>query len=115
MKMVLVVRMDLKMGRGKIAAQCCHAAVGQWKKMWRAKDPDLKQWELSGATKICLQAEDERQLHELKTAAKEAGLPTRLVLDAGRTQIAPNTYTVLAIGPASAERLDRVTGNLKLL
>ena len=26
-KMVLVVRQDLGMGKGKIAAQCCHAAV----------------------------------------------------------------------------------------
>ena len=28
MKQVMVVRTDIKMGKGKIAAQCCHAAIG---------------------------------------------------------------------------------------
>ncbi len=34
----------MSQGRGKIAAQCCHAAVALWKKMWRAKDPELRTW-----------------------------------------------------------------------
>lgn len=32
-KMVLVVRNDLKMGKGKIAAQCSHATLGLYKKV----------------------------------------------------------------------------------
>ena len=32
MKQVMVVRTDLKMGKGKIAAQCCHGSIGAIKK-----------------------------------------------------------------------------------
>jgi PTH2 family peptidyl-tRNA hydrolase len=50
----------------------------------------------------------------LKQAARSLGLQTNVVLDAGRTQIAPNTRTVLAI-LGEVETLDTVTGSLKLL
>ncbi len=55
------------------------------------------------------------QLMLTRIAMCNAGIPTILVKDAGLTQIAPHTNTVLALGPASAEKLDRVTGHLKLL
>lgn len=43
------------------------------------------------------------------------GIPSFMVTDAGRTQIAPNTRTVLALGPAAVDELDAVTGHLKLM
>ena len=33
----MVVRTDIKMGKGKIAAQCCHAAIGAYKQADKAK------------------------------------------------------------------------------
>ena len=107
--------MDLKMGKGKIAAQCCHATLGVFKKLWRRRDPVLRVWEECGQPKVTLQVTDEPQMLSLYQAAKSHGVPTFIVVDAGRTQVAPNSRTVMAVGPALVEDVDKVTSNLKLL
>ena len=74
----------------------------------------LSSWFAHGQAKIALKVEDEERLVALKVAAQSAGLPVHVVVDAGRTQIAANTKTVLAIlGPEGD--VDAVTGSLKLL
>ena len=113
-KMVLVVRNDLKMGKGKVAAQCSHAAVSAYKQVQRRNPELLKQWEYCGQPKVVLKAPDEDTLIDLLGHAKEVGLPVSLIQDAGRTQIAPGSRTVLGVGPGPAELVDRVTGHLKL-
>jgi len=76
--------------------------------------PLLASWFAHGQAKIALKVEDEDHLVALKAAAQSAGLPVHIVVDAGRTQISPNTKTVLGIlGPAAD--VDAVTGSLKLL
>ncbi|NXH14136.1 PTH2 hydrolase, partial [Bucco capensis] len=113
-KMVLVVRNDLKMGKGKAAAQCSHAAVSAYKQAQR-KNPDLvKQWEYCGQPKVVLRAPDEETLSRLLGDAKHLGLTVSLIQDAGRTQIAPGSTTVLGIGPGPADVVDKVSGHLKL-
>ncbi|XP_025884355.1 uncharacterized protein [Solanum lycopersicum] len=93
-KMVLVVRNDLKMGKGKIAAQC--------------------RWEMCGQVKVVVKIESEDDMLVLQERAKSINIPTHITIDAGRTQIAPNSRTVMAIlGPA--DMVDNVTGGLKLL
>lgn len=52
---------------------------------------------------------------QLQAAAREQDIPCYLVTDAGRTQIAAGSRTVLAIGPWGKSRLDTLTGHLKLL
>ena len=42
--MVMVVRTDLGMGKGKIAAQCSHAAVDLYDMLLERKDPKVKTW-----------------------------------------------------------------------
>lgn len=113
-KMILVVRNDLKMGKGKVAAQCSHAAVSAYKQVQRRNPELLKQWEYCGQPKVVVKAPDEETLIELLGHAKEVGLPVSLIQDAGRTQIAPGSRTVLGIGPGPADLVDRVTGELKL-
>ena len=113
-KMVLVVRQDLKMGKGKAAAQCAHAAVGAYKKAARKQPVVLKKWERDGQAKITLKAETEQVLEELEIVAKSQKLVTSLIFDAGRTQIAAGSMTVLAVGPGPADVIDSVTGHLKL-
>mmetsp|Transcript_13463 Transcript_13463/g.37808 ORF Transcript_13463/g.37808 Transcript_13463/m.37808 type:complete len:114 (-) Transcript_13463:76-417(-) len=113
--MVLCVRMDLKMSKGKIAAQCCHACLGVWKKLWRRRDPVLRVWEECGQPKVTLQVPNEEAMLELYQRAKETGVPTYIVVDAGRTQVAPNSRTVMAVGPWNEKDVNSVTGKLKLL
>lgn len=114
-KLVLVVRDDLKMGKGKIAAQCSHASVMAYCKAKKKQTALLKQWEFTGQMKVVLKCDNDVVLFDLKKQAEQSGLLTSLVCDAGHTQVAPSTYTVLAIGPAGKEALDKITGHLKLL
>ncbi|PAN40484.1 hypothetical protein GQ55_7G311200 [Panicum hallii var. hallii] len=113
-KMVLVVRNDLKMGKGKIAAQCSHATLGLFKKLQLRAPKSLRRWERCGQVKVVVKIESEEDMLILQGRAKSFNLPTHITIDAGRTQIAPNSRTVMAIlGPA--DMVDDVTGGLKLL
>ncbi|KAF7011646.1 hypothetical protein CFC21_025924 [Triticum aestivum] len=113
-KMVLVVRNDLKMGKGKIAAQCSHATLGLFKKLQQRAPKSLRRWERCGQVKVVVKVESEEDMLVLQGRAKSMNLPTHITIDAGRTQIAPNSRTVMAIlGPA--DMVDDVTGGLKLL
>ncbi|XP_062186175.1 uncharacterized protein LOC133889730 [Phragmites australis] len=113
-KMVLVVRNDLKMGKGKIAAQCSHATLGLFKKLQQRAPKSLRRWEWCGQVKVVVKIESEEDVLVLQGRAKSLNLPTHITIDAGRTQIAPNSRTVMAIlGPA--DMVDDVTGGLKLL
>eukprot|EP00457_Paulinella_chromatophora_P018290 gb/GEZN01019568.1/.p1 GENE.gb/GEZN01019568.1/~~gb/GEZN01019568.1/.p1 ORF type:complete len:166 (-),score=17.10 gb/GEZN01019568.1/:27-524(-) len=115
MKMVLAVRTDLKMGKGKIGAQCGHAAVGAVQMALKLRPNVLRAWERHGATKIAVKVADEEEMVSLDRAARAVGLLTYMVHDAGRTQIAPNSKTVLAIGPGPVQLVDGVAKHLKLL
>lgn len=85
-KMVLAVRNDLKMGKGKIGAQCGHAAVGAYQKAMASNAAIVQRWESSGCAKICLKVETERDLMNIRRGASVRGLNYFLVHDAGRTQ-----------------------------
>lgn len=113
--MVFLVRMDLEMGKGKMAAQCAHAAVGAYEDAVKKKDIHLKAWRRAGQGKIALKVPDETTLTSLTEIARNAGINTYVVRDAGRTQIAAGSVTVAAIGPAEVTAIDKITGHLKLL
>ncbi|XP_053617169.1 peptidyl-tRNA hydrolase 2, mitochondrial-like [Plodia interpunctella] len=114
-KLVLVVRTDLNMSKGKIGAQCGHAAVGAFEKAQRRDPEALKCWQMTGQAKIALKTDSVEEIKQIEANAKKMGLITSLVRDAGRTQIAPNSITVLGVGPAPKDVVDKVTGHLKLL
>mmetsp|Transcript_9170 Transcript_9170/g.18283 ORF Transcript_9170/g.18283 Transcript_9170/m.18283 type:complete len:170 (+) Transcript_9170:193-702(+) len=114
-KMVLVVNMELKMGKGKIAAQCGHAVLGAYKRGLQCAPSAVKVWEQIGQAKICLQCPTEEEMYQIEKKAKSKGLITNLVQDAGRTQIAAGSRTVLAIGPAPEVEFRGLTDHLKLL
>ncbi len=114
-KQVLVFRADLKMSKGKIAAQAGHAAVSaaqdayaRHKKWWEA-------WLFEGQRKIAVKVKDEKELSELEAAAKDLGLPHALIVDRGLTEIPAGTVTCLGIGPAPEDKINRLTGKLPLL
>ncbi len=116
-KLVLLVRTDLDMGRGKIAAQAAHAAVSAvLRAMGRSRrDAQLVAWLQEGQPKVVLRVASADELADVCDAAQEAGLPVEVIEDAGRTQVAPGTATCAALGPAAIEPLDAVTGQLRLL
>ncbi|KAF7586921.1 hypothetical protein BBP40_008013 [Aspergillus hancockii] len=115
-KLVLVVRTDLGMTKGKIAAQCSHATLACYKYL-TAHSPNssmLRHWESQGQAKIALQTKSEEEMEMLQAQAISLGLCARVITDAGRTQIATGSRTVLGVlGPKSV--VDCVTGHLKLL
>ncbi|KAL1849224.1 hypothetical protein Plec18170_007515 [Paecilomyces lecythidis] len=115
-KLVLVVRTDLGMTKGKIAAQCGHATLACYK-YYLANSPNspiLRRWERGGQAKVALQVKSEEDILLLQAQAISLGLCARVIQDAGRTQIASGSRTVLGIlGPKSV--VDSVTGHLKLL
>jgi PTH2 family peptidyl-tRNA hydrolase len=103
------------LNKGKIAAQCGHAALGAYK-LSKIKCPSaLKVWESFGQAKIAVKIDDVTAMEEIKRIAEREGLITYIVEDAGRTQIAAGSKTVLAIGPAPESILKNITGHLKLL
>lgn len=112
MKQVMVVRNDLKMGKGKIAAQCCHGSLGAYKKTNPEK---IRKWENEAYAKVVCKVNSLEELLELKKQAIINKVSYYIVVDAGRTQVPTSTTTVLALGPDEDEILDKITGDLKLL
>jgi len=114
-KQVLVVRADLKMGKGKLAAQVAHASLMSYLEAEKKSKSLAKEWIETGEKKIVVKASGEGELMRLYEEAKKEGIPCALVHDAGLTQLPPNTITVLGIGPWKEEEIDKLTGNLKLV
>lgn len=111
-KQVILVRMDLKMSKGKVASQVSHASV---EAVLRSSSSKVKVWREEGMAKIVLKVKDKGELMKYKQIAKDYGLITAVIQDAGRTEVEPGTITCLAIGPDDEEKIDKVTGNLKIL
>ncbi|KPM11803.1 peptidyl-tRNA hydrolase 2, mitochondrial-like protein [Sarcoptes scabiei] len=112
-KMVLIVRNDLKMSKGKACAQCSHAAVEAYKQA-KKQSSLLKKWKESGQRKVVVKVESEENLLDVLRNAREAGLIAVYIQDAGLTQVASGTKTVGGIGPGPEKLIDQVTGHLKL-
>jgi PTH2 family peptidyl-tRNA hydrolase len=113
-KQIIIIRKDLGMGTGKIAAQSSHAAVEALEKA-KQKNPDwVKKWKETGQTKVVVKVKSEKELLEWKRKLANK-FPTALIRDAGHTQIKPGTLTALGIGPAPEKELDRFTQELQLL
>ncbi len=123
-KQVLVIRRDLRMRQGKAVAQGAHAAMlflidrlrvrpGEGPERFSEAESE---WLEGSMGKICVRVESEEELLKIMEDAREAGLTVHAVTDSGRTEFGGvPTLTCCAIGPNEAERIDVVTGHLKLL
>ncbi len=111
-KQLIIVRDDLKLPKGKLAAQASHAAV---ECILKSKKEIVESWRRDGMPKIVLKVKDEKELHEQLILANREKIITALITDAGRTVVAPGTVTCLGIGPADSVILDKLFGALKLL
>lgn len=111
LKQVILVRKDLKLSPGKLAAQVAHAAV---QCAMKTDSTLIRDWHSRGAKKVVLKVKDEAELHKFEQSAKEAGLKTALISDAGLTEVKPGTETCLGIGPDKEEKIDELTGKLEM-
>lgn len=112
MKQVILVIHELKLPKGKLAAQAAHAAV---EAAHKAEKDDYKLWRQNGMAKIVLKVKNKESLYKYIQAAKDAQVPTAVITDAGKTTVEPGTVTCGAIGPAAEETIDTITGDLPLL
>ena len=115
MKQAIVVRSDLKMGKGKVAAQVAHASLASAEAARERKTAWYDLWKEEGQAKIVLKVESEAELDGLFRKAKSAGLPASLIQDRGLTQVEPGTVTCLGIGPGPDAAINEITGKLRLL
>ncbi len=111
-KQVILVRNDLKLPKGKLAAQVAHASV---EAVHRSTKGVVSAWRAEGMKKVVLKVDNLDELYMYDQDAKKAGLVTAIITDAGHTVVAPGTVTCMAIGPDIEEEVDSVTGKLKML
>ena len=114
-KQVIVFRSDLKMSKGKLAAQAGHASVSASEEARKRHRIWWEAWLYEGQRKIAVKVKDEKELGELEEQAKDLGLPNALIVDRGLTQVPEGTVTCLGIGPAPEGLVDKLTGKLPLL
>jgi PTH2 family peptidyl-tRNA hydrolase len=114
-KQVIIFRSDLKLSKGKIAAQAGHAAISAAQEAHNRHRDWWNAWLFEGQRKVAVKVKDEKELLELEEQANDLDLPNALIVDRGLTEIPPGTVTCLGIGPAPAAKVDRITGTLSLL
>ena len=110
-KQAILVRDDLKLPKGKACSQVAHAAV---EAVLRSEKDVVKNWKSRGMPKIVLKVKDLKELMLFNQKAKDIGLVTAVITDAGRTTVEPGTTTCVAIGPDSEEKVDKIVKDLKL-
>lgn len=123
-KQVIVIRKDLNMRKGKMCAQAAHASLAvltghQEYSGGRNKlvlDNRAYSWLKGPFTKVVVGVDSEMELKKLYNAAASFGMLCSLIKDAGKTEFhGIPTYTAIAIGPDTEEKVDAITGHLKLL
>lgn len=114
-KQVIAIRTDLKMSKGKLAAQVGHAAVSAAEEVRKKHQEWWQTWLKEGQCKVVVKVKNLAELLELEKEAIQMKLPRNLITDRGLTQLPPATVTCLGIGPAPSTQIDKITRKLPLL
>ncbi|MGC8699727.1 MAG: peptidyl-tRNA hydrolase Pth2 [Candidatus Micrarchaeia archaeon] len=114
-KQVIIVRTDINMSKGKLAAQVAHASLMSYFEAEKIDKEIAKKWLETGEKKIVLKLDGEEALKRLYEAFKYKKIPAALVSDAGLTELPPGTITALGVGPWKSSEIDQFTRALKLL
>lgn len=112
LKQIILIRIDLKMGKGKMIAQGAHASC---EAVFKANKKLVKNWRNLGMKKIALKVDSISQIEDLVKKAENLNIVTSIICDAGKTQVDPGTITCAAIGPGPENLIDKITSELKLL
>ena len=128
-KQVIVVRKDLNMRKGKLAAQVAHASLkvildrleiehdfgDYYEGVIKFTDKNFKEWLMDKFTKIVVSCDDEKTLFEIEKKCFKNNIPSALIKDAGLTEFKEPTFTCIAVGPADPDEIDKITGDFPLL
>jgi PTH2 family peptidyl-tRNA hydrolase len=138
-KQVIVMRTDTDppMRKGKMIAQGAHASIAFLLRRleeasmrlpepymkygdfyyWSFLDikPEITDWMRGGQAKICVRADSLEQLLDIQKQAEKAGVECHVITDSGKTEFSEPTITCLALGPDFEDKIDSITGSLKLL
>lgn len=114
-KQAILTCSDLKLPKGKLAAQVAHASVETVLKLLKEDKDLVANWRKEGMKKVVLKVKDEKELYKYAQLAKDAGLTTAIITDAGHTVVEPGTVTCCGIGPAKEDDIDNIVGKLPLL
>jgi len=114
-KMVIVTRKDLKLSKGKLAAQVAHAAVTCALETKKHNNKWFQKWMREGAKKAIVKTDHVDDFSKLKQLADNLKIESIIISDAGHTEIPSGTKTVLGLGPAPTNLIDQITGDLSLL
>ncbi len=113
-KQIIIIRADLGMGKGKIAAQASHASLEAYEKTLKKEPSWVDEWKTRGQAKIVVKVNSKQELLEWFERLKNL-FPCALIKDAGRTQLTPGEATAVGVGPAPESELNKYTKDLKLL
>lgn len=118
-KMVIVMRKDLKMTKGKYVAQGSHASLGNVLEIQKNGNDNqkeiLEKWLASSFVKVCVFVESLEELMDIYEKAEENGQSVKLITDNGLTMFnGVKTVTCLSI-LGYREEVDKITGHLRLL
>lgn len=138
-KQVIILRKDLNMRKGKMVAQGAHASMKVILDLMRSEmmmtspsdyyadkievrtlalpnDSPLKDWLNGIFTKVCVSVDSEEELNGIYETAKSMNIPCSMIVDSGLTEFnGVPTKTAVAIGPYWEDKINEVTGHLKLL
>lgn len=114
-KQVIIMRMDLEMGKGKMVAQGSHASCLASHETMNNDVVIWNQWMNEGYRKIVLKVNSLEDLIQIVKELRNKKIIHVIVKDFGLTQLKPDTITALGIGPCKNEMIDPITKNLKLL
>jgi len=112
LKQVIIVRKDLRWNKGKIATHVAHASV---EAVLKSKRRTVEKWIKQGGKKVVLKVKNLKALKRIEKKLKLNRIPYIIIKDAGLTQLKAGTITAIGIGPVEEEKIDKITGKLKLL
>ena len=126
LKQVIVVRKDLNMSPGKLAAQVAHASVSAFLQTFvndktehevrmSKEQAAYRDWASRSQVKIILAVNSKQELVDIYDKAQHWDLPRSIIIDEGRTELTGMNYTAVAIGPDDPREIDLITGDLPLL
>lgn len=123
-KQYIIIRDDLNMSSGKIAAQACHASMKIFFDKFHTESNNIRSiyltdeeiiWVDGIFTKIVKKVKSENELLKIYTKAKDAGLNVSLIKDIGLTELEGENYTAIAIGPNYISKCEPIVKRLRNL